>query len=129
METGDISNEEAEALLSDEKIVIRKQSEADSVARKSNVISDENINQLAEVLKNQDTRGRQIVCKTSKLSSLRLKFQKNNLHSWTRKCTKEQDSTKNLSLTCKHTTNLLSCLLYTSPSPRDLSTSRMPSSA
>ena len=25
--------------------------------------------------------------------------------------------------------NLLSCLLYTSPSPRDLSTSRMPSSA
>ena len=32
METGDINNEEAEALLSDEKIVIRKQSKADSVA-------------------------------------------------------------------------------------------------
>ena len=105
METGDISNEEAEALLSDAKIVTRKQSKADSVARKSNVNSDENVNQLAEVLKNQDTRGRQIACKTSKLSSLRLKFQ--NLHSWTRKCTKVQDSTKNLSLTCKHTTNLL----------------------
>ena len=106
METGDISNEEAEALLSDAKIVTRKQSKADSVARKSNVNSDENVNQLAEVFKNQDTRGRQIACKTSKLSSLRLKFQK-NLHSWTRKCTKVQDSTKNLSLTCKHTTNLL----------------------
>ena len=103
METGDISNEEAEALLSEAKIVTRKQSKADSVARKSNVNSDENVNQLAEVL---DTRGRQIACKTSKLSSLRLKFQK-NLHSWTRKCTKVQDSTKNLSLTCKHTTNLL----------------------
>ena len=103
METGDISNEEAEALLSDAKIVTRKQSKADSVARKSNVNSDENVNQLAEVL---DTRGRQIAFKTSKLSSLRLKFQK-NLHSWTRKCTKVQDSTKNLSLTCKHTTNLL----------------------
>ena len=49
METGDISNEEAETLLSDENIVTRKQREADSVARKSNV------NQLAEVLKNQDT--------------------------------------------------------------------------
>ena len=57
METGDICNEEAEALLSDAKIVTRKQSKADSVARKSNVNSDENINQLAEVLKNQDTRG------------------------------------------------------------------------
>ena len=76
------------------------------MARKSNVNSDENVKQLAEVLKNQDTRGRQIACKTSKLSSLRLKFQK-NLHSWTRKFTKVQDSTKNLSLTCKHTTNLL----------------------
>ena len=107
METGDISNEEAEALLSDAKIVTRKQSKADSVARRSNVNSDENVNQLAEVLKNQDTRGRQIACKTSKLSSLRLKFQKKNLHSWTRKCTKVQDSTKNLSLTCIHTTNLL----------------------
>ena len=32
-----------------------------------------------------------------------------------------------LSLT--KTVHLLSCLLYTSPSPRDLSTSRMPSSA
>ena len=74
METGDINNEEAEALLSDEKIVTRKQSKADSVARKSNVNFDENINQLAEVLKNQDTRDRQIVCKTSKLSSLRLKL-------------------------------------------------------
>ena len=104
METGDISNEEAEALLSDAKIVTRKQSKADSVARKSNVNSDENVNQLAEVLKNQDTRGRQIACKTSKLSSLRLKFQKKNLHSWTRKCTKVQDSTKNLSSTCKHST-------------------------
>ena len=81
METGDISNEEAEALLSDAKIVTRKQSKADSVARKSNVNSDENVNQLAEVLKNQDTRGRQIACKTSKLSSLWLKFQKKNLHS------------------------------------------------
>ena len=29
----------------------------------------------------------------------------------------------------KHQTELVSCLLYTSPSPRDLSTSRMPSSA
>ena len=45
MEAGDISNEEAEALLSDEKIVTRKQSKVGSVARKSNV------NQLAEVLK------------------------------------------------------------------------------
>ena len=107
METGDTSNEEAEALLSDAKIVTRKQSKTDSVARKSNVNYDENVNQLAEVLKNQDTRGRQIACKTSKLSSLRLKFQKKYLHSWTRKCTKVQDSTKNLSLTCKHTTNLL----------------------
>ena len=44
---------------------------------------------------------------STKLSSLRLKFQKKNLPSWTRKCTKVQDSTKNLSLTCKHTTNLL----------------------
>ena len=75
METGDISNEEAEALLSDGKIVTRKQSKA--VARKSYVNSDENVNQLAEVLKNQDIRGRQIACKTSKLSNLRLKFQKN----------------------------------------------------
>ena len=75
METGDISNEEAEALLSDAKIVTRKQSEVDSVARKSNVNSEEKVNQLAEVLKNQDTRGRQIACKTSKLSSLRLNFQ------------------------------------------------------
>ena len=107
METGEISNEEAEALLSDEKILTRKQSKADSVARKSNVNSDENVNQLAEVLKNQDTRGRQIARKTSKLSSLRLKFQKKNLHPWTRKCTKVQDFTKNLSLTwCKHITNL-----------------------
>ena len=78
METGDIRNEEAEALLSDENIVTRKQSQADSVARKSNVNSDENVNQLDEVLKNQDTRGRQIACKTSKLSSLRLKFQMKN---------------------------------------------------
>ena len=107
METGDINNEEAEALLSDEKIVTRKQTKADSVARKSNVNSDENVKQLTEVLKNQGTGGRQIACKTSKLSSLRLKFQKKNLHSWTRKCTKVQDSTKNLSLTCKHSTNLL----------------------
>ena len=106
METGDISNEEAEALLSDERILTRKQSKADSVARKSNVNSDGNVNQLTEVLKNQNTRGRQIACKTNKLSSLRLKFPK-NLHSWTRKCTKVQDSTRNLSLTCKHTTNLL----------------------
>ena len=94
METGDIRNEEAEALLSDENIVTRKQSQADSVARKSNVNSDETVNQLAEVLKNQDTRGRQIACKTSQLSSLRLKFQKKNLHSWTRKCTQVQDSTR-----------------------------------
>ena len=36
METGDISNEEAEALLSDERILTRKQSKADSVARKRN---------------------------------------------------------------------------------------------
>ena len=43
-------------------IVTRKQSKADSVARKSNVDSAENVNQLAEVLKNQDTRGRQIAC-------------------------------------------------------------------
>ena len=34
------------------------------------------------------------------------KFQMKTLHCWTRKCTKVQDSTKNLSLTCKHTTNL-----------------------
>ena len=66
MEKGNISNEEAEALLSDKKIVTRKQSKADSVARKSNVNSDENVNQLAKVLKNQDTRGRQIPCKMSK---------------------------------------------------------------
>ena len=65
METGDISNEEGDALLSDEKIVTRKQSKADSMDRKSNVNSDENVNQVAEVLKNQDTRGRQIACKTS----------------------------------------------------------------
>ena len=78
------------------------------MARKSNVNSDENVNQLADVLKNQDTRGRQIACKTSKLSSLRPKFQKKTLHSWTLKCTKVQDSTKNLSgVKCKHTTNLL----------------------
>ena len=44
---------------------------------------------------------------STKLSSLRLRFQKKNLPSWTRKCTKLQDSTKNLSLTCKHITNLL----------------------
>ena len=31
--------------------------------------------------------------------------------------------------TLLHTSNLFGCLLYTSPSPRDLSTSRMPSSA
>ena len=113
METGDVSNEEAEGLLFDEKISTRRQSKADSVARKSNVNSDENVNQLAEVLQNQDTRGRQTACKTSKPSSLRLKFQKKNLHSshsWTRKCTKVQDSTKNLSLTCRHTTNLLRIL-------------------
>ena len=67
-------NEEAEALLSDERILTRKQNKADSVARKSNVNSDGNVNQLTEVLKNQDTRGRQIACKTNKLSSLRLKF-------------------------------------------------------
>ena len=71
METGDISNEEAEALLSDEKIVTRKQSKADSVARKSYVNSDEIVNQIAGVRKNQDTRGRQIASKTSKLSSFR----------------------------------------------------------
>ena len=106
METGDISNEDGDALLSDEKIATRKQSKADSVARKSNVNSDENVNQLAEVLKNQDTRGRQIACKTSELSSLRPKFQKKYVHSWTQKCTEVQDSTNNLSLTCKHTTNL-----------------------
>ena len=64
METGDISNEEAEALLSDEKIVTRKQSKADSVARKSYVNSDENVNESVQ------------------------------------RC-------KNLSLTCKHITNLL----------------------
>ena len=29
----------------------------------------------------------------------------------------------------ENSNNILSCLLYTSPSPRDLSTSRMPSSA
>ena len=81
METGDISNEEAEALLSYEKVVSRKQSKSDSVSRKSNVNSDENVNELAEVLKSQDTRGRQIACKTSKLSSLRLKFQEKNLQS------------------------------------------------
>ena len=32
-------------------------------------------------------------------------------------------------LACEQASNLLTCLLYTSPSPRDLSTSRMPSSA
>ena len=32
-------------------------------------------------------------------------------------------------LSAKHPTQLNACLLYTSPSPRDLSTSRMPSSA
>ena len=69
METGDISNEEGDALLSDEKIVTRKQSKADSVARKSNVNSDENVNQPAELLKNQDTRGRQIACKTIKFTA------------------------------------------------------------
>ena len=95
------------ALLSDEKIVTRKQSKANSVTRKSNVNSDENVNQPADVLKNQDTRGRQIACKTRKLSSLRPKFQKKTLHSWTLKCTKVQDSTKNLSIKCKYTTNLL----------------------
>ena len=36
---------------------------------------------------------------------------------------------KKLEIISKRTTNKLDCLLYTSPSPRDLSTSRMPSSA
>ena len=40
----------------------------------------------------------------SNKSSLQLKFQKQKLHSWTRKCTKATDSTRNQSLTCKHTT-------------------------
>ena len=31
--------------------------------------------------------------------------------------------------TCRDMVNAITCLLYTSPSPRDLSTSRMPSSA
>ena len=91
-------------LLSDEKIETTKQSKADSVARKSNVNSDQNVNQLAEVLKSQDKRGRQLACKTSKLSSLRRKFLKKNLHSWTGKCKKSANSTKNLFLTCKHST-------------------------
>ena len=35
-----------------------------------------------------------------------------------------------LVMTCRHDVKAVSlCLLYTSPSPRDLSTSRMPSSA
>ena len=53
VDSGDVSNEEAESLLSDEKIVTRKQSKADSVARKSYVNSDENVNQRAEVRKKQ----------------------------------------------------------------------------
>ena len=42
-----------------------------------------------------------------KQSSLRLRFQKKKLHSWTRKCTKVTDFTRNLSFTCKHITNPL----------------------
>ena len=38
-------------------------------------------------------------------------------------------SDENLSQADSNTSNVKSCLLYTSPSPRDLSTSRMPSSA
>ena len=42
-----------------------------------------------------------------------------------------QDVMKNISKTLKQVYNAqaVACLLYTSPSPRDLSTSRMPSSA
>ena len=42
-----------------------------------------------------------------------------------------QNNFKNgiLNLSIQHTSASLICLLYTSPSPRDLSTSRMPSSA
>ena len=39
------------------------------------------------------------------------------------------DGSQTLQVTTLHTPLLVSCLLYTSPSPRDLSTSRMPSSA
>ena len=35
-------------------------------------------------------------------SNLRLKYQKQRLHSWTRKCTRVRHFTRNLSLTCKH---------------------------
>ena len=40
-----------------------------------------------------------------KQSSLQLEFWKQKLHSWTQKCTKVTHFTRNLSLTCKHTTN------------------------
>ena len=36
---------------------------------------------------------------------------------------------KGITILAKNTTVFYNCLLYTSPSPRDLSTSRMPSSA
>ena len=39
-------------------------------------------------------------------SNSRLKYQKQRLHSWTRRCTKVSDSTRMLSLTCEHTSSL-----------------------
>ena len=44
------------------------------------------------------------------------------------KCNKKSDWDRHI-LTRKHVNGHNGCLLYTSPSPRDLSTSRMPSSA
>jgi len=43
--------------------------------------------------------------------------------------TAQQASADVPSITIRANTRLVVCLLYTSPSPRDLSTSRMPSSA
>ena len=45
------------------------------------------------------------------------------------KKTQKTKTKKTKQQTTKQTTNKQHCLLYTSPSPRDLSTSRMPSSA
>ena len=54
----------------------------------------------------------------------------NELNDICDECKKEDETvTQNLILTGYKLCNSCSCLLYTSPSPRDLSTSRMPSSA
>ena len=51
---------------------------------------------------------------------------KDNITTDTAEESKQQDSNKKQELP---TATYMGCLLYTSPSPRDLSTSRMPSSA